>query len=329
LIHHGSSKGGRELNELWVIYALSFGAAMLSIQAGYMMLFRERKAQQSINRRLKLGSQGESPTDVFQALKSERGFADFDNAWTGRLSDFWTQTGLRFNRNVLLLAICGLAVLYFFAFSFPLGGMAPLSLVLAVFTAPLTVFFFVHFVRKRRIKRFSEQFPDTLDVIVRGVRVGLPFTSALNLVAREMPDPVGTEFGMTSDEISFGLEMSTALHNLQRRVGQEDLLYFVIAISIQSQTGGKLAEVLTRLSRLIRQRAMLRLKVRALSAEGRMSGYFLSAMPFLLFGIISLMSPNYFTSVQDHPLIPPALALGLGALLIGNVMMYRMINFKY
>jgi tight adherence protein B len=317
------------LSELWLIYALIFGAGLLGIQAGYILLFRERKAQQSVNRRLKLGSQGASVTEVFQTLKNERGFADLGGPWVARLSDLWTQTGLRFNRNMLLLATCGMAVPYFFALSVPLGGMSPVVAVPAIFAATLSVLFFLHVVRKKRIKRFSEQFPDTLDVIVRGVRVGLPFSSALNLVAREMPDPVGTEFGMTADEISFGSEMSAALQNLQRRVGQEDLLYFVIAISIQSQTGGKLAEVLSRLSKLIRQRAMLRLKVRALSAEGRMSGYFLSAMPFFLFGVINLLSPDYFTSVKDHPLIPPAVALGLGALLIGNVMMYRMINFKY
>jgi tight adherence protein B len=228
-----------------------------------------------------------------------------------------------------LLATGGIAVLYFFALTIPLRGMTPLALVPAVFAAAATVVLFLHVVRKRRISRFSEQFPDTLDVIVRGVRVGLPFSSALQLVAREMPDPVGTEFGMVADEISFGLDMTVALHNLQRRVGQEDLLYFVIALTIQSQTGGKLSDVLARLSHLIRQRAMLRLKVKALTAEGRLSAYALSAMPFLLFGIITLMSPNYFTSVRDHPLIPPAVALGLGLLAIGNFMMYRMVHVKY
>jgi len=302
---------------------------LLGVHTGYTVLFRDRKAKQAVNRRLRLGSQGESPTEVFQALKAERKFVESPNPWIRRFSDFWTQSGLRFDPKVLPFAIIGLGILYSFGLSFPFGGISPLVLVMGVLASIVTVLFFVHAVRKRRIKRFAEQFPDTLDVIVRGVRVGLPFSSALNLVAREMPDPAGTEFGMTADEISFGLHMPTALHNLQRRVGQEDLLYFVIAISIQSETGGKLAEVLARLSRLIRQRAMLRLKVRALSAEGRMSGYFLSIMPFLLFGIISLMSPNYFTSVQDHPLVAPALALGLAALLIGNVMMYRMINFKY
>jgi tight adherence protein B len=316
------------LNQLWLISALIFGAALLLVQAGHMLLVRDRKTQQSINRRLSLSSQGASATAVLETLKNERGFADFDNALLKRMSDFWMQTGLRFDRNLLLLAACGLAILFFFAFSIPLGfGIAPLGL--ALFAAALTVLFYLKIVRSRRIQRFSEQFPDTLDVIVRGVRVGLPFSSALNLVAREMPDPVGTEFGMTVDEIAFGLDVTTALQNLQRRVGQQDLLYFVIAISIQIQTGGKLGDLLARLSRLIRERTMLRLKVKSLTAEGRLSGVCLSAMPFVLFGIVTLMQPDYFTSVRDHPLIPPALVIGLTMLLTGNVMMYRMIHFKY
>jgi tight adherence protein B len=318
------------LNQLWIIYGLIFGTALLGIQAGYVLLVRERKTQQSVNRRLKLSAQGESQTVVLDALRNERGFADFDNEFLGRLSDFWTQTGLRFDRNLLLGATGGVAILYFIILSIPLGfAMSPLIAIFAVVAAIGTVVLFLIIVRGRRIARFREQLPDTLDVIVRGVRVGLPFSSALNLVANEMPDPVGTEFGMTADEIAFGLDVPTALQHLHRRVGQEDLLYFVIAITIQAQTGGGLGELLARLSRLIRQRTILRLKVKALTAEGRLSGYVLSAMPFLLFGVISLLSPDYFTSVRYHPLIPPAAALALVSLLIGNVTIYRMVNFKY
>jgi tight adherence protein B len=318
------------LNQLWIIYGLIFGTALLGIQAGYVLLVRERKTQQSVNRRLKLSAQGESQTVVLDALRNERGFADFDNEFLGRLSDFWTQTGLRFDRNLLLGATGGVAILYFIILSIPLGfAMSPLIAIFAVVAAIGTVVLFLIIVRGRRIARFREQLPDTLDVIVRGVRVGLPFSSALNLVANEMPDPVGTEFGMTADEIAFGLDVPTALQHLHRRVGQEDLLYFVIAITIQAQTGGGLGELLARLSRLIRQRTILRLKVKALTAEGRLSGYVLSAMPFLLFGVISFLSPDYFTSVRYHPLIPPAAALALVSLLIGNVTIYRMVNFKY
>jgi tight adherence protein B len=317
------------LTELWVISALIGGAALFGV-AGYMLFIRERRAQQAINRRLKLSSQGATTVAVLEALKKEGGFADFNQSWLESLGHFWTQTGLRLDRKLLVLAICGLAAGYFVALIIPLGlAMSPLVLVLAVVAAGTTIFLFLHVVRRRRITKFLEQFPDTLDVIVRGVRIGLPFISALELVAREMPDPVGTEFGITADEVAFGLDVPTALENLHRRVGQEHLLYFVIAISIQNQTGGSLSEVLSRLSRLIRQRTVLRLKVKALTAEGRLSAVFLSAMPFILVGVITLLSPQYFTSVQDHPLIPPALVLGLISLFIGNVVIYRMVNFKY
>jgi tight adherence protein B len=151
---------------------------------------------------------------------------------------------------------------------------------------------------------------------------------ALGLVAREMSDPIGTEFGMTADEISFGLDIRTAIGNLFRRAGQEDLLFFVIAINVQTQTGGNLGEVLQRLSRMVRARAKLRLKVRALTSEGRLSAYALTAMPFVLFAIISLISPEYFGSVRHHPIILPATIFGLTLLLIANIILYRMVNAK-
>src|SRR5262249_32641100 len=203
------------------------------------------------------------------------------------------------------------------------------TILLAPVATVLSILLYLKRVRSRRIARFAEQFPDAVDVIVRGVRVGYPFSSAISLVAKEMPDPIGTEFGMTADEIAFGLDIRSALENLYRRVGQEDLLFLVIAMSIQLQTGGKLSELLMRLARTVRLRQTLRLKVRALTAEGRLSGIFLSLTPFLLIGIISLLSPEYFRSVLDNPIIMPAAGFGLFLLLIGNVMMFKMINFKY
>jgi tight adherence protein B len=202
-------------------------------------------------------------------------------------------------------------------------------LLLAVPLAAGFLLFILRSIRNRRIGRFAEQLPDSLDVIVRGVRSGFPLSTALGLVAREMPDPIGTEFGMASDEITFGLDVRKAVENLYRRVGQEDLLFLVISINVQSQTGGNLAEILTRLSRLIRNREKIRLKIRALTAEGRLSAIFLTLMPFVLFALITLISPPYFAEVRDNPLIPPAAIFGLLMLFIGNVMIYRMVNFKY
>jgi len=245
------------------------------------------------------------------------------------LNDLIIQTGLRLDGKLLIGLAFLLGLLGFVLCGFALGyGL--LSLIFSVIFAAGSMLLFLLLVRRKRIARFSEQLPDAIDVIVRGVRSGYPFTVALGLVAKEMNDPIGTEFGMTSDEISFGSDMGTALDNLFHRVGHEDLLYVVMSIKIQNQTGGNLAEILSRLARLLRERAILRLKVRAISAEGRLSGIFLTAMPFVLFAVISLMKPDYFFNdvVGNHPITMPALIVGLTLLAVGNVIIYRMVNFK-
>ena len=215
-----------------------------------------------------------------------------------------------------------------FAFSLMLG-LGLISLALGVFAAAGVIILYLSRKRSRRIFAFSEQFPDAIDVIVRGVRVGLPFSSAAKLAGQEMSDPVGTEFGMLADEVAFGLDLRTALQNLYRRVGQEDLLFLTIALSIQTQTGGNIGELLARLSRLIRSRAELRLKVRALTAEGRASALFLSAFPIILLLAINFIAPSFFDPVRSPHILEPAIAIGLGLLIAGNFIMYRLVNFKY
>jgi tight adherence protein B len=208
-------------------------------------------------------------------------------------------------------------------------GFGPTAFIVAAgLTLSLTYLFF-RIVRTRRIARFAQQLPDAIDLIVRGVRVGYPLPVALGLVAREMPDPIGTEFGLTSDEITFGQDVKTAVENLYRRVGQDDLLFLVVAINVQSQTGGSLAEILVRLSRLVRNRTKVQLKIRAMTAEGRVSAKFLSLMPFVLVAVVSLVSPAYFAEIRHHPIVVPALIYAALSLTIGNIMMYRMVNFKF
>jgi len=189
--------------------------------------------------------------------------------------------------------------------------------------------FALSYLRSRRIFNFAEQLPDAIDIITRGVRAGLPFSSSVTLVAREMADPVATEFGMLADEIAFGLDLRSALDNLYRRVGQEDLLFLTVAVSIQSQTGGNLGEILSRLSKLMRSRSKMRLKINALSAEGRLSAVALTLLPFALFLIINFLSPAYYSTVRGNALLEPAIYLGLSLLVVGNIIMYRMVHFKY
>jgi tight adherence protein B len=316
------------VDALTIISVLIFAAAALGVEAAYWLFFRSRQTRNSINRRLAHSRRLADRRQALDALRAERGFGDFASPLLRRINDYVTQTGLELDRNILLLSVGALGALLFALLGLPLG-YGPGALALAIVFDLLLVMLFFRIKRQRRIARFAELLPDSIDVIIRGIRVGYPVPAALDLVAREMPDPVGTEFGMTSDEISFGQDIRTAIENLYRRVGQEDLLFLVMAINVQSQTGGNLAEILSGLVRLLRNRAKIHLKIRALSADGRMSAIVLSLIPFVLFGAISLISPSYFGEVRHHPIIVPALIYAGLSLLIGNIVMYRMVNFKF
>jgi tight adherence protein B len=316
------------LNEPWLVYVLIFGAGLLGVEGAYWVIYRSRTAQKSINRRLALGEKLSSSTAVLETLRRERGIGDYHGALSRQLNELLVQTGLRITLGGLVAAVVGLACVVFLVASIFMGvGVLPLGIAVAV--APTVAFIVLKIIRANRIAKFGEQLPDAVDIIVRGVRVGHPFSTAISLVARELPDPIGTEFGITADEITFGQDIATAITNLYRRVGQDDLLYLVVVIGIQTQTGGNLAIVLARLSKLIRERSKVRLKIKALSAEGRMSGWVLSATPLILFLIIKLMMPTYFDDFAAHPLFSLGIAYAVISLIIGNVMIYRMVNFKF
>jgi tight adherence protein B len=315
--------------ELWLIYALVFGAVLLGFQGVYWMLFKERREQQTINRRLALTAELANPKEVLQILRKERGVDVFAHIPSlQNLKELVVQSGVRLTGAKLLLAAGIPPVLFFLLLRFATGSSF-LALALAGPLAAASIYLFLLSARRRRIAAFSEQFPDALDVIARGLRAGHPFRVAIGLVAREMPDPVGSEFGIVADEIMFGLEQSSAVDNLGARVGHNDLSFFSTAVNIQHQTGGNLAEILSRLSRMLRSRSKLRLKIRALSAEGRLSAIALSLTPFILFALITLISPDYFFGVKDHPIAIPALIVGGLLLAVGNITLYRMVNFRF
>jgi tight adherence protein B len=318
----------KTLNDMSLISVLSFIAAALATQGLYWIAWRSRRAQSSIKRRLELSKEGGTAHGALNALRDERGLVEFESLRLRRYNDFLAQTGLRLDRNLLLLSTFTLNALLFVVVGLIFGYHAWSFMTATVF-AVLCIVLFFKVVRQRRIGRFAELLPDSIDVIVRGLRAGYPLPAALDLVAKEMPDPVGTEFRLTSDEISFGQDIRAAIDNLYRRVGQDDLLFLIMAVNVQSQTGGNLAEILSSLSRLLRNRAKVKMKVRALSADGRMSAVVLSLIPFILFGLIALISPSYFGEVRDHPLIVPALIYATISLVLGNIVMYRMVNFKF
>lgn len=315
------------MNELWIIFIIIFCAVVFAVQGGFWFITEKKRSHDAVNRRLILGKRNANSREVLETLRRERGVVGLDSPYFSKFNQLIVQTGARLDGRLLIITAFSTGVLFFAIFGF-VFGYGLISLLLAIIFAAASLLLVLTVIRQKRIARFSEQLPDAIDVIVRGVKSGYPFTIALGLVAKEMSDPIGTEFGMTSDEITFGSDIGAALDNLHRRVGHEDLLYLTMAIKIQHETGGNLAEILSRLARLIRERTMLRLKVKAISAEGRLSAVFLSAFPFVIFAIVNLISPSYYGGVWNHPAIMPSFIVGLTLMVIGNFIIYRMVHFK-
>jgi tight adherence protein B len=214
-----------------------------------------------------------------------------------------------------------------------LGGLwfgLPLTPALLLFTpfclmAPIIA---LRYLRKRRHKLFGIQLPEALELITRSLKAGHPVPVAVAMVAREMADPIGSEFGVVADEVTYGSDLVSALNNLYDRVGHEDLPLFVTAVSIQTSSGGNLREILDGLSTTIRGRGKLRRKVRAISTEGRMSAYILTAVPVMLGVAMTILMPEMYGTVMDEALTWYMLGGSFVWLVIGNIAMFKMSNFR-
>jgi tight adherence protein B len=180
----------------------------------------------------------------------------------------------------------------------------------------------------RRIAQFTSRFPDAIELMVRGLRSGLPISETMGVVATEVPGPISVEFQNVSDKMKIGRTMEAALQESADRLGTPEFQFFVITLAIQRETGGNLAETLANLADVLRKRAQMKLKIRAMSSESKASAYIIGALPFIVFGLIMYINPNYMgTFFTDQRLI----IAGIGGLIwmsIGAFIMAKMINFE-
>ncbi|MGH6729240.1 MAG: type II secretion system F family protein [Sphingomicrobium sp.] len=208
------------------------------------------------------------------------------------------------------------------------AGRIIISAVFAFILGAALPIMYLNFRATRFRKKMQEQFPVALDVFVRGLRAGHPIAAALDLLTVEMPDPIGTEFGLAVDEVTYGAELRDALQNMAERWDLDDIRMFVVSLSVQNETGGNLAEILENLSQVIRERAALLMKVRSLSSEGRMTAVMLTVLPILTFVMLFILNPRFFLDVANDPYFVPGFgALGL-LYLVGIVTIRRMIDLK-
>jgi tight adherence protein B len=318
-----------ELDTSTLIVICAAISAVLFAETIYLVGFSTASYRSNVNRRLKLSKNQPDREAILIQLRRERGltgegFFRFGIQWFNRLL---LESGM--TRGLLTLALVGLAAggalfagVLKFREDFTEAGIA------ALVAALLFPFLTLLFKRRRRHGRFAGQFPDAMDIIVRSLRAGHPVPVAIGLVAQELPDPIGTEFGIAADEITYGADVETAMRNLYFRVGQEDLPLFVTAVAIQGSTGGNLSEILSNLSSVIRQRFKMRRKIRALAAEGKFSALFLSGLPVAVFGLINVMTPDFYGSILQYDLTKWGLGLAAAWMLAGNIVMYKMCNFR-
>jgi tight adherence protein B len=313
----------------YLIYGLVALSAVLVVEAVYLLAFSASSYRNKVNRRLRMMGNTPDRETILVQLRRERGLSaggDFRLPLIA-FNRLILQSGLTMGVHKLAIFVVFGMLMTFAAITFVHDnlGQALLVTLACGLGMPLLI---LRMVRSRRQKAFGAQFADALDMIVRSLRAGHPVPIAIGMVSREMKDPIGSEFGIVSDEITYGADLETAMRNLYFRVGQDDLPLFVTAVAIQGSTGGNLGEILENLAGVIRDRFKMRRKIRALAAEGRASALILSSLPIGIFLIIQFVAPDFYKSVWNQELTKIGLGAAAGWMLIGNLIMYRMVNFR-
>jgi len=324
-----------------LILVCTFGAVLLLVEVLVSSFTSSRMAGNAINLRLKMIAQGRSRDETLGLLRRR------SSALPSNLPEFLKRIGERFERMLikaqvavptgrLMLILLIAPVIVFFILLLIMSSLgiavgAGRLLLLATFAGALGAFLpimVLQYKATKTRKKMEEQFPVALDVFVRGLRAGHPIAAALDLLTVEMPDPIGSEFGVVVDEVTYGAELRDALQAMADRWDLDDMRMFVVSLSVQSETGGNLAEILDNLSTVIRERHSMMLKVRALSSEGRMTAVMLTILPVFAFTFLFIMNPGFYLDVADDPAFIPGFVTLIFMYFIGFYTIRRMVDLK-
>ncbi len=314
-----------------ILIFLSLVALSLAAQALVFKSLHQR--QESVKKRLGAMERPQAVNAALRSLRRDRTLSTIPlldrllNLLPQRtdLQLMIHQAGSPCNLGTLVLACCFLASLGL-VFGAWRGDML-LGGVLAVVGA-LAPFFWLKRLRATRLKAFDEQFPEVVDLLARALRAGHSFGSALRMVGDEMENPAAGEFSKTFEDYSYGKVLEDALYDLVKRVGLQDVKFFVTAVVLQKETGGNLAEILDNIGAIIRERFRLQRQVRALSAEGRLSGIILSLLAPGLGLMLWIMTPSYVNVLFEHPMGRNMLLAGGGFQLLGMLIIRKLVNVK-
>ena len=311
-----------------LIYLILFAAGVVAVQ-GAMGLVSMASDAKVINKRLQIKAEKGSVEELIIELRQQRGLsADGSHrlfsTWFNRLV---TRSGLKYEPIQWIAMSAGFALvaagtLFYFTKILWASALVFVGLILVLPILALKM------IGGHRAKKLAEQLPEALEVVVRSLEAGHPVPTAISLVGAEMSDPIGSEFGMVSDEMAYGAALGDGILRLARRVEDEDIDLFAATVRLQEKTGGNLAELLKLNAQAVRGRQTMRLKVKAASAEGRASAMILSAAPIVAMVLIHFMKPDFYGEVIHLPIIKYGLAGFFCWMMIGNFIMMRMVKFK-
>ena len=318
-----------------------FLAVFLTAQFFARAAAQKRSYSSAVNRRMSMIQSGAVRDKLVEQLlkNSPRKHSHLPPIFRGLVESFQRAvfaSAVPYSTNTLAmmmlvggLAVFAMTILIAASFGAAISfGVIWLGVLVAVALAFVIPFLILQRIAASRRKKVEKQFPVALDIFVRALRSGHPVASAIELLTKEMEDPIGTEFGIVADEVTYGSDLVGALHAMAERWDLEDMRMFVVSLAVQSETGGNLAEILENLADVIRARASMFMKVRALSSEGRMTGWMLTVLPVFAFVTVFLGNPGFYLSVIEDPIFIFG-SITLTVLYIVGVMMIRkMVDIK-
>ena len=319
------------INGEFIVYGLIFIAVLFLVEGIYLTVFGKSISLNSkVNRRLDLLEKGAAREQVLEQLRKEMAQHLKSNSIPlySLLANRTQKANISFTPVQLILLMAGLSMLAFVGLTIGTSTSFPVRIAISIVMGISSVFLWVNNKAKKRMALLEEQLPDAVDLMVRSLRVGHPFTSALAIVSNEIPDPLGTEMGVIADEATYGRDVGEALKDMAERLDMQDLRFLAVAVTIQQTSGGNLAEILHGLSKVIRSRFKLFRRVKAITAEAKWSGNFLSGFPFIALIGVNLAQPDYYDEVMESPYFIPA-CLFVGVFLVVNIFVMRwLVNIK-
>jgi len=304
-------------------------AAVFAIGQAIWGLVSVGQNKLAVNRRLAVAESGVSLGELVVELRKQRGLNEHGDriiSWTW-LSDLIIRSGVPFQPRRWAMLVAGVGALAGVAV-FALIHNPLIALAVGLVTAVFVPIFFLKFKAGGRAKKLGLQLPNALEVIVRSLEAGHPVPTAVALVGREMPDPIGSEFGMAGDEIAYGATLEQAVARMSDRCRHADIDLFAATIRLQERAGGNLTGLLKMLARTVRERQKMRLKIKAASSEGRASAIILTAAPICVLVLLTVASPHFYGDVINEKPVQMGLAILGGWMFIGNLVMRKMIDMR-